>query len=96
MEMISIYHLDGKDKLMMTHYCAAHNQPTMVLLPGATENEFKMDFVSGTNMKPTDMHIHSVRYQFVDKDHIVTEWGGYVNGKPAGAPDRFTLRRVKA
>lgn len=95
MEMVSVYHLDGPDKLMMTHYCAAKNQPTMALLPGATEKEFKMDFVSGTNMKPTDMHIHSVRYQFLDKNHIVTEWGGYMKGKPMGAPEKFDLRRVK-
>jgi hypothetical protein len=26
--MVSIYHLDG-DKLMMTHYCSAGNQPRM-------------------------------------------------------------------
>ena len=39
MEMVSVYHLDGPEKLIMTHYCAAHNQPTMALLPGATEKE---------------------------------------------------------
>lgn len=96
MEMISVYHLDGPNKLMLTHYCAAHNQPTMVLKPGATAKEFRFDFVSGTNMKPTDMHIHNVRYQLIDKDHVISEWGGYVNGKSSGAPEKFDLHRVKA
>ena len=95
MEMVSVYHLDGPDKLILTHYCAAHNQPTMALLPGATPTDFRFDFVSGSNMKPTDMHIHNVRYRLLAADHIVSEWGGYMNGKPAGT-ERFDLHRVKA
>jgi hypothetical protein len=96
MEMISVYHLDGPDKLILTHYCAAKNQPTMALKPGATAKEFFFDFVSGTNMKPTDMHIHSVRYRLIDKNHITSTWGGYLNGKTSGPPEIFDLHRVKA
>lgn len=92
MEMVTAYHLDGPNKLMLTHYCAAGNQPTMALVPGGTDADFKFDFVSGTNMKPSDMHIHSVHYRIIDKDHIVTEWGGYMKGKPAGA-ETFDLHR---
>ena len=94
MEMVTVYHLDGPDNLMLTHYCAAKNQPTMKLLPGATAKEFKFDFVSGTNMKPTDMHIHAVRYQLLSSDHIISEWVGYMDGKPAGT-EKFDLHRVK-
>lgn len=95
MEMVSVYHLDGPDKLMLTHYCAAQNQPVMVLKPGSNGKDFWFDFVSGTNMKPTDMHIHNVHYRILDKNHIITEWGGYMNGKPSGAPEKFDLHRVK-
>jgi hypothetical protein len=94
-EMVTIYHLDGPDKLVLTHYCAAKNQPSMRLLPGATEKEFKFDFVSGTNMKPTDMHIHTVRYRILDKDHIISEWQAYANGKPS-LTEKFDLHRAKA
>lgn len=94
MEMVSIYHLDGPDTLLLTHYCAARNQPTMKLLPGATDKEFRFDFVSGTNMKPTDMHIHKVRYQLLAPDHIISEWEGYMDGK-SGGTEKFNLRRVK-
>lgn len=94
MEMVSVYHLDGPDRLLLTHYCAARNQPTMALLPGATATDFRFDFVSGTNMKPSDMHIHNVRYRLLADDHILTEWGGYMKGKPAGT-EKFDLHRAK-
>ena len=95
-EMVSIYHLDGPDKLVLTHYCAAQNQPTLNLLPGATAKTFNFDFVSGSNMKLTDMHIHAVKYTIVDKDHIITEWQGWMDGKPSGDPEKFDLHRLKA
>jgi len=94
MEMVTVYHLDGPDTLMLTHYCAARNQPTMKMQPGATAKEFNFDFVSGTNMKPTDMHIHKVRYHILAPDHIISEWEGYMNGKPGGT-EKFDLHRVK-
>jgi len=96
MEMVSVYHLDGPNKLVLTHYCAAQNQPTLNLLPGATAKTFNFDFVSGSNMKPTDMHIHAVKYTIVDKNHIITEWQGWMDGKPAGKPEKFDLHRLKA
>ncbi len=95
MEMVSVYHMDGPNRLMLTHYCAAGNQPTMALLPGATAKEFRFDFVSGTNMKPEDMHIHNVHYRLIDKDHIVTEWGAYSGGKPMEV-EKFDLHRQKS
>lgn len=95
MEMVSVYHLDGPNRLILTHYCACGNQPTMALLPGAAPTEFRFDFVSGTNMKPGDMHIHNVHYRILDSDHIVTEWGAFVKGKPAEI-EKFDLHREKA
>ncbi|RYG39491.1 hypothetical protein EON81_00630 [bacterium] len=94
MEMVTIYHLDGPNKLVLTHYCAAMNQPTMKLAAGGTDKAFKFNFVSGSNMKATDMHIHNVRYKILSDDHIITEWEGYAKGKPAGT-ETFDLKRVK-
>lgn len=93
-EMVTVYHMNG-DKLELTHYCAAMNQPHMRMAPGKDLKTVKFDFVSGSNMKPTDVHIHSVVYHFLDKDHIVSEWIGYVKGKPGGT-EKFDLHRVKA
>ncbi|AIE87857.1 hypothetical protein OP10G_4489 [Fimbriimonas ginsengisoli Gsoil 348] len=94
MEMISVYHMDG-DRLLMTHYCAAHNQPTMKLIPGKDPSKLRFEFVSGTNMKPADMHMHSVVFHLIDKDHMVSDWTSFMKGKSAGSV-KFEMHRVKA
>jgi hypothetical protein len=71
-------------------------QPTLNLLPGATAKTFNFDLVSGSNMKPTDMHIHAVKYTIVDKNHIISEWQGWMDGKPANKPKKFDLHRMTA
>jgi hypothetical protein len=82
-EMVSIYHLDGKD-LLMTHYCALGNQPHMKLDPKGKPNELKFEFAGGTNLDPAkDMHMHEGSITLVDDDHIEWKWSGYSGGKPA-------------
>lgn len=92
-EMITIYHLDG-DNLLLTHYCAAQNQPKMRYVPGKDASTFKFDFVSGSNMKPTDAHMRNLTMKFVDADHLISEWAFYSNGK-AGNIAKFDMRRRK-
>ncbi len=62
MEMLSVYHMDKGD-LLMTHYCAAGNQPRMKLnTRKSTAGELVFDFAGGTNLNPRrDMHMHSQR-----------------------------------
>ena len=93
MEMVSVYHMDGKN-LMMTHYCAVGNQPSMVYKPGKDPKVLFFDFVHGTNMKPTDMHIHSAKIMLKGADAIQSDWIGYLNKKNAGTTS-FELKRVK-
>ena len=59
-EMINMYHLDGDD-LVLTHYCAGGNQPTMRLDRTASRaGELHFEFTGGTNFDPAvDEHIHS-------------------------------------
>jgi len=92
-EMISVYHLDGND-LVMTHYCGAGNQPSMKLKSGKDGNVLFFDFYRGSNMKLTDMHMHSVTFKFDGKDHVVANWVSCANGKP-GEPAAFDFHRVK-
>lgn len=81
-EMVSLYHLDGKD-LLMTHYCAAGNQPRMKLDAKGKKGVLKFDFVSGTNLDPAkDMHMHEGSITLLDDDHIQWTWVGYMAGKP--------------
>ena len=92
MEMVSVYHMDGSD-LIMTHYCAAGNQPTMIYKPGDGKS-LDFDFLKGSNMKPTDMHIHAARIRILSADSLESDWIGYANGKDAGTVT-FKLKRAK-
>ena len=92
-EMVSVYHMDG-DSLVMTHYCGAGNQPSMKFQPGKDTNTIFLDFVRGTNMKPGDMHMHSVLHKFDGRDHVVSVWQSFVGGKP-GEKAPFDFHRVK-
>jgi len=91
-EMVSVYHMDGND-LLMTHYCAAGNQPTMKYKPGKDANILFFDFVKGTNMKLADMHIHTAKYFLKGADEIKSDWTGWMKGKPAGTTS-FELKRI--
>jgi hypothetical protein len=93
-EMVTVYHMNG-DKLVLTHYCAAHNQPTMGFVPGKDASVLKFKFVSGSNMKATDMHMHNMTMRLLSKDHVASEWEMHANGKPGGSV-KFDLHRVKA
>lgn len=93
-EMVSVYHMDGND-LLMTHYCAAGNQPTLKYKPGKDANVLFFDFLRGSNMKPTDMHIHSAKYFLSAKaDEVRSDWIGWSNGKYADTTS-FELKRVQ-
>ena len=92
-EMVSVYHMDN-GSLTMTHYCGAGNQPSMKLKPGKNPNVLFFNFVSGSNMKPSDMHMHNVTFTFDGPDHVVAVWQSYANNKP-GEKAKFDFRRVK-
>lgn len=95
MEMLSVYHRDG-DALLMTHYCAAGNQPRLRAKIGKDNNELIFEFVGGSNLNPAkDLHIHGGVIRFVDADHIHSEWFVYANGKPSGKHSFDLVRKKK-
>lgn len=91
-EMVTMYHLNGAS-LELVHYCAAMNQPRMRMKPGKDPKVVSFEFVSGTNMKPSDMHMHRATYRFLSDDHIVGEWESFMGGKPAGKV-QFDMHRA--
>lgn len=92
-EMITVYHLDG-DSLMLTHYCAAGNQPRM-RASRFVDGKLKMDFAGATNLKSDkDTHMHDALLTFVDDDHFQSEWTHYIQGK-ADSSVKFNLVRRK-
>lgn len=92
-EMINMYHLDGNE-LVLTHYCASGNQPTMKLVEPASTQEMRFDFTGGTNLDPAkDEHIHAAHLVLVDAGTLESSWTGYKDGKEAGVR-KFRLERA--
>jgi len=81
-DMVTIYHLDG-ERLMMTHYCALGNQPRMkaAAIPDGEVKDIRFSFVSGTNMKKNDPHMHGLTISFLDADHANATWSLYEKGR---------------
>ena len=92
-EMINMYHLDGEE-LVLTHYCAGGNQPTMQLDRAAsTSTMLVFDFTGGTNLDPAvDQHIHNAQITWNGADQIESKWFSYSAGKQAGEMT-FDLKR---
>ena len=82
--------LDGND-LMATHYCAAHNQPRMVLVSGGDPNRLVFKFKDGTNVQPEAIHMQQVAFIIDSPSHHIEEWTSVQNGKEETA--RFDFRR---
>jgi len=78
--MLTVYHLDG-DRLVLTHYCMAGNQPRMRARPfDAASGQLEFEFLDATNLTPGGGHMHSAKIRFVDNDHLKTEWAFYEDG----------------
>src|SRR5436309_15557969 len=80
--MLTLYHRDG-DRLLLTHYCMAGNQPRMQARSyDASRGEVAFEFFDATNLaSPAAGHMHNVTIRFVDAAHIETVWQFYQNGK---------------
>ena len=80
-EMVNMYHADG-DRVLMTHYCAAGNQPRMEVIATDDENRLELKFESVTNLASPDAnHMHSAEYIFHGDDRLTTRWWSMQDGK---------------
>ena len=92
-DMVTVFYPDGS-RLMMTHYCAAGNQPRM-RAAAANAKEIQFRFVDATNLASSaDGHMVGLVIQFDDADHITEKWTWRANGKDA--EHVFHFRRVKS
>jgi hypothetical protein len=93
-EIITMYTLDG-DRIVVTHYCAMGNQPTMQSAP-VSEATGRYDFtfvrVIGTK-SPDEAHMSALSLVIPDKDHLTQVWTYEDHGKSAS--DTFSYTRVK-
>jgi hypothetical protein len=90
-DMVSMFHLDG-DRLLMTHYCAAGNQPRMQAMASPDGRSVTFDFLDATNLaSPQATHMHRVVFTVIDANHHTEEWDATMNGKEM--KEVFDLRR---
>jgi len=91
--MISMFHLDG-DRLLMTHYCGAGNQPRMKATLSPDGKSLAFEFIDATNLSsPEAGHMHHVVFTMPDADHHTEEWTFLDHGKEMR--ELFTLQRAK-
>jgi len=73
-DMITMFHLDG-DRLLMTHYCGAGNQPRMVASTSPDGKTLTFDFLDATNLaSPDDGHMTRLVLSMPDANHHTEEW----------------------
>jgi len=89
--MITMFHMDG-DRLMVTHYCGAGNQPRMKVISSDAKS-VSFEFFDGTNIKPGDGHMQRLTLTQPDANHHTEEWVFLDHGTEH--KEVFTLERAK-
>jgi len=73
-KMVTMYHPDN-DRLLMTHYCSAHNQPRMQAEVSPDGKRFTFNFLDATNLaKPDAGHMHRMILTIEDANHMTQQW----------------------
>lgn len=81
-EMVTMYHVDGGE-LVMTHYCAAGNQPMMRAVPAPDLSQIRWEFVRLSGGDPAkDMHMHEGTLAFAGDGKLRAHWQSWEGGKP--------------
>lgn len=94
-EMVNMYHADG-DRVLMTHYCAAGNQPRLVVETTEDENRLRLSFESITNLAaPEATYMSQAEYVFHGDDRLTTRWRSMADGKLMEETTTMELKRRK-
>ena len=93
--MLTVYHLDG-DRLVLTHYCTAGNQPHMQAEAyDPASNQLVFNFTGGGNLSNTNAgHMHNVVFKFAGADTFAANWTFREDGKPKFV-ENIEYHRVK-
>lgn len=89
--MISMFHLDG-NRLLVTHYCGAGNQPRMQASASADSKTIAFTYLDATNLAtPEDGHMTELMIAIPDADHHTEDWTFSDHGKEM--KEHFDLHR---
>ncbi len=80
--MATFLHLDG-ERLLLTHYCVARNQPRLVLTRASDDgSEATFEFLDATGMASRDVgHMDQVVYKFDSDGTFTSQWTWYQDGE---------------
>jgi hypothetical protein len=74
-DMISMIHLDGPNRLLMTHYCGVGNQPRLAATVSPEGKTYTFNFIDGTNLASPDAgHMQRVVFTIIDVNHHTEDW----------------------
>jgi hypothetical protein len=92
-DMVSMFHLDGPNRLLITHYCSAGNQPRMLASSSPDGKTFTFEFLDATNLATPDTgHMKRVVITIVDASHHTEDWIFAAPGKEM--KESFDLHRM--
>ncbi|MGA8620741.1 MAG: hypothetical protein WB660_19720 [Candidatus Sulfotelmatobacter sp.] len=92
--MISMFHLDGPNRLLLTHYCGTGNQPRMTATTSPDGKTITFDFLDATNLATPDSgHMQRVAFTLLDPNHHTEDWTFADHGKEM--KELFDLRRIE-
>jgi hypothetical protein len=81
-DMVSMIHLDGPDRLLLTHYCAVGNQPRMQASVSSDGKVITFNYVDATNLaSPDSGHMQKMILTVLDENHHTEEWLFVDHGK---------------
>jgi hypothetical protein len=91
-DMITMFHLDGPDRLLVTHYCSAGNQPRMVATASSDPKTISFNFLDATNLATPDAgRMDRLVVTVTDTNHHTEEW--YFGDHGKDAKEVFDLQR---
>ena len=80
--MVSMIHLDGPNRLLMTHYCGAGNQPRMQASVSSDGKTITFTYFDATNLATPDAgHMQKMVLTMLDDNHHTEEWTYADHGK---------------
>ncbi len=80
--MATMFHMDG-DRLLLTHYCIARNQPRLVATTAdASLREITFEYLDGTGLTNRDQgHMDKLVLKIPDANHYTAHWTWYQSGQ---------------
>jgi hypothetical protein len=92
-EMVTLYSANG-NRVVVTHYCSAGNQPQMQTAPlSGSPQRLSFIFVRATNLASQAAgHMIGLGLTFVDNDHLIQAWTWSEAGKASTEVDHLTRK----